>query len=352
MKKTERRRAEAGAPPGFDPETVAAAPPPHIEIIDYTPESVRQEAGTATPEALVAPAAGVTRWIRITGVPDAAMLQALGDSFGLHTLVLEDLASTDQRIKVEDFETYSYTVLRTLHHRSGEAATEAELDLVLAGNVFITVDEGGPEGFFEPIVKRLQNPLSLLRRSGADMLYYAVFDLAVDCFFPLVELYEEEAELMSESISASSADHHVGDVHQLRASINHARATLWATRDAASTIERNPLPGLSEQTQFYFRDIHDHVTGLLDSVMALRETATGLRELHMARMSNRMNEIMKVLTIISTVFIPITFIAGIFGMNFVHMPELGLRWTYPATLGLMALIAVGMLIFFRRRKWL
>ena len=351
MKKRIRRRTEPGAPPGSLPQAVAAGRGPRIEVIDYSADAMnRSETAHVSPE-LADPPEGVVRWIRISGVPDGETLTALGTAFGIHPLVLADVASTEQRIKTEDYDAYSYTVLRTLHHVEGQQPLDVELDLLLTDRVLITTDEGESDAFFAPIVNRLRNPSSLLRRSGVDMLYYAVFDLVVDCFFPLLEKYEESAEELEISISRGPEDRHMNEIHLLRREIQRMRSSLWAIRDAASGIGRNAFRVLSEQTLFYFRDTQDHVIRLLDSVTNLKETATTLMELHMSGMSNRMNEIMKVLTIIATLFIPITFIAGVYGMNFAHMPELGVRWAYPAVLGVMGAVVMGLVLFFKRRRW-
>ena len=352
MRKHIRRRTEPGAPPGSLPRALPPERAARVEVIDYSPAGLTRTDGVSITPDLANPPEKTVRWIRVTGVPDGTILASLGSVFDIHPLVLEDVASTEQRIKTEDYDRYTYTVLRTLHYVEGQEAMDVELDLVLTERVLITTDEGSSEAFFDPIFARLKNPASLLRRGGVDMLYYAIFDLAVDCFFPLVEKYEEVSERLEASIAAGPEDYHVTAIHELRSQIQHMRSTLWATRDVASEIERNAFSGLAEQTLFYFRDAHDHVIRLLDSVTNLREVATGLMELHMSGMSNRMNEIMKVLTIIATIFIPLTFVAGIYGMNFEYMPELKWPWAYPAVLGLMLVIGVLMLLFFRDKGWL
>ncbi len=352
MKKRIRRAVTPGLPPGALPKAADANEQQILlEIVDYNHGSIERLPIEALPDNLNAPPEGTVRWLRISGVAGRSILSAIGSACGIHPLVLEDVASTEERIKTENYDSYTYTVLRTLRYAPGAPVRDVELDLLLTDTVLITVDEGETEGFFAPIFNRLENPDSLLRRGGVDLLYYAVVDLAVDCFFPLVESYERAVESLVQSISHGPKPDHIEAIHQLRAEIQHVRSTLWATRDVTAEIERSGVRGITEQTQFYFRDIHDHVIHLLDSVTNLRDSAGSLRELHMSGMSNRMNEIMKVLTIISTVFIPITFIAGIYGMNFVHMPELALRWAYPAVLGVMVAAIAGMLVFFKRRKW-
>jgi magnesium transporter len=352
MKKRTRRAFTPGLPPGALPTTMETGDqPPRLEIIEYSKAGVERRSVEHINEDVGSPPDGTVRWLRISGVPDRTLLAAMGEAFGVHPLVLEDVASTEQRIKTEQYESYTYTVLRTLHFVPGSATKDLEMDLLLTNRMLITIDEEADDELFEPIFNRLNNAGSLLRRSGVDLLFYAIVDLAVDCYFPLIESYESAAEEIVESISGGPKPEHIETIHQLRTEIQHVRATLWATRDVTSELERNGVQGMTDQTQIYFRDIHDHVIHLLDSVTNLRDTAASLRELYMSGMSNRMNEIMKVLTIISTIFIPITFIAGVYGMNFLHMPELSQRWAYPAAIGLMFSIGGVMLIFFKRRKW-
>jgi len=350
--KRRRRNLTPGLPPGSLPHrSDTATRPPQLEIVEYSADGVRRAQVDQIPGDAAAPPPGTVRWLRISGVPDRTTLDALGATFGIHPIVLEDVASTTQRIKTERYEGYTYTVLRVLGRTPDGAATDVEMDLLLVNQVLISVDEGDSPELFQPIFNRLANEKSLLRRAGADLLYYAVVDLAVDCFFPLVEEYQQLVEDLEDSIVIGPRPEHIDAIHRLRAEVRDVRSTLWATRDMTADIERTGVPGMTEQTRFYFRDAHDHVFHLLDSVTDLRDSANSLQELHMSGMSNRMNEIMKVLTVISTIFIPITFIAGIYGMNFVHMPELQFPWAYPAVLGLMIAIGAAKLVFFKRRKW-
>lgn len=343
------RSYEPGAPPGQLP--VEQVKPPKIEIIDIAPEVFSREPASELRQGIEAPPPGVTRWIRVAGVPDAGCLARIGELFGVHALVLEDLASSEQRIKTEGHETYTYTIIRTPQLGLVPEARDLELDLVLTDRVLLSVGVANTDEFLQPIFRRLANARSLLRKGGPDTLYYALFDLAVDCYFPAVEQYEEAIDALETAITDRPQHEHIDEIHRLRSDIRHIRSTLWATRDVTAEIVRNGTYGMSERTTFYFRDVHDHVIHLLDTVTDLREGAGSLRELHSSELSSRMNEVMKVLTIIATIFIPITFVAGIYGMNFQNMPELTRPWGYYGVLGLMGLIIVGMIIFFKRRKW-
>jgi len=361
MMKRHRRTYSPGLPPGTLP---ADEPRGDISLVitvtDYSPEMVSSQELDEVPDWINDVPEGTVRWLRLSGPPSRAVLTRLGSAFGIHPLVLEDIASTEQRIKTDEYEGYAYTVLRLLRLAGENAgstalpvqnAVDTELDMVLTERVLITVDEGDQPALFEPIITRLSNDGSLLRRGTVDLLYYAVFDLMVDGFFPVIAGYESEMENLESLITDGPRQEHVEAIHRLLSGIRYLRSTLWSMRDVTSAIERSGVYGMTNSTRFYFRDIHDHVVHLLDSVSDLRESAGSLRELHVSGMSNHMNEIMKVLTVISTTFIPITFIAGVYGMNFLHMPELAFRWAYPVVIGLMIAIAAGMVVYFKRRKW-
>lgn len=340
-----RRRAKPGLPPGAYVPTldqVLTEGRLEIALFDYGETGVERRPDTPI-EDLVPPPGGVHRWIRVLGIPTRPLLEQLERSFGIHPLILEDLVSATQRIKVEDYDDLMFTILRL--------DGEYDLAMILVGATLITIAEIPVATTFEPIEQRLDNPASLLRTRGIDFLYHAIVDLVVDRMYPLIERLEDQAAELETAILDGVHHSHLAGIHRLRVASQAIRSTLWATRDIVSRIERSTHRFLTADTLFYFRDIHDHVVHQIDSIVMLRDTASSLMELYMSGMSNRMNEVMKVLTVISTTFIPLTFIAGIYGMNFAYMPELAQRWGYPAVLGVMAVIAGGMLIFFKRKRW-
>ena len=317
-------------------------------MTDYNePALSRVEVGSAE---LGPPQNGTRRWIQIQGAPTTDALHALGEQFGVHALVLEDIVSSEQRIKAEDHEHYLFTVLRA--PASSAAATAFhDLSILLFEATLITIHEEPNADSFAPINKRLDNPGSLVRRNAVDFLFEAVVDLTVDSFFLTLEELEEQAAGLENAILDQPQSEQLKQLHRLREQTRRVRSVLWASRDVVARVQRAGTPLLTPDTLYYFRDVHDHVIHLIDAVTMIRETANGLMELYMSGVSNKMNEVMKVLTIISTLFIPLSFLAGVYGMNFAFMPELQVRWAYPVLLGLMGLIAGGMLLFFKRRKW-
>ena len=353
MRQTIRRRHYQ---PGLAPGTLVERerPPeeaPGIAIVDYTVSTVEAH-DTASIDDIAPAHTGINRWIRVRGIPTPELMRRIGQAFSAHDLVLADIHNREQRIKVEDYDHLMYSVLRAPRDRGNGASDDWEIHLVLTKDTLITLTDTDDSSLFAPVLSRMMNQDSRLRNRGIDYLYYAIVDLVVDRFFPLIQHLEDRAADAEELILQSPQQQHLSTIHAIRGSTRHLRSNLWATRDLLSRIERTTHRFVEPNTLFYFRDIHDHVVHLLDAVSTLREGAGALMELYMSGVSNRMNETMKVLTIIATIFIPITFIAGVYGMNFAHMPELAYWWAYPATLALMAAIAIGMLAYFRRRKWI
>lgn len=346
MPRNHRHRSiNPGLPPGayvpaLEQATVGGSL--EISVIDYSDSGVVRRVEVPVDDC-TPPPPGEKRWIRILGMPTRPLLEQLQRAFHIHPLILEDLVSTAQRIKVEDYDDLMFTIL----HLDGDH----DLATILVDATLITIVEIPDAGPFDPIEQRLDNPASLLRSHDVDFLFHAIVDLVVDRMYPVIERLEDQAGELETAILDGVHHSHLTGIHHLRVASHGVRSTLWAIRDMISQIERSTHRFLTPDTLFYFRDIYDHVVHQIDSIVMLRDTASSLMELYMSGMSNRMNEVMKVLTIISTIFIPITFIAGVYGMNFSHMPELATRWAYPAVLGVMALIAGGMLLFFRRKHW-
>jgi magnesium transporter len=342
----EKQPVVPGSPPGAIDRALEVGQH-RMSAVDYTRQAV-----TAVEESVVAMAPpGVNRWIRICGAPDRPTLEMLRDELGVHTLVLEDVMSQGTRIKVEEYDDCTFVVLHATTLTDDDQPSEVEIDIVLFENTLVTVNHGADGSLFDPIDERLARSDSFIRRSGIDVLYYAIVDLIVDLLFPVADRMESEIDRLEEEILASLREEQLGRIQHLRGSAQRLRLIAGSTRFVVARIERSGHQGLSDATRFYFRDVHDHIIHLLEAFGELKEETSNLMEVYRSGTNNKINDVMKVLTIISTVFIPITFIAGIYGMNFAHMPELSVRWAYPAVVGVMAAIVVGMLVFFKRKKW-
>jgi magnesium transporter len=351
-----QRRAKApGTPPGVlvaDPE----APKPVIRVLAYGPDAVdeRQLAGPDEVAALLGKRP--VTWVQVAGLGDAAVLEKLGAIFHLHRLALEDVLNTQQRAKLERYEGHQVLFLRLPEMVDGQAVTE-QMAIFFGAGFVLTFDER-PGDCFDPIRKRLREGTGRLRGSGPDYLAYALLDSVIDAYFPVVETASERLDVLEDDILAgAAAGSLIGRIHVVRRDLLTLRRALWPLREVVSALQREDS-GVGPETRLYLRDVYDHVVNLMDTLENQREIAGALLELHLSAVSNRMNEVMKVLTVISTIFMPLTFIVGIYGMNFdpdaspLNMPELRWAWGYPFALLLMLGSVVTMLAFFVRRGWI
>ncbi len=297
------------------------------------------------------PGAGVT-WVHVTGVHDVALLEKLGECFGLHPLVLEDISNTDQRPKFEDYGDYLYIVLRMLHDgAAGREVTAEQVSIILGRDFVLSFEESEPT-VFDPVRERIRADRARIRDHGADYLAYSLLDAVVDNYFTVLEKIGEHIEQLQEEMLASPSLKTQQTLHRLRAEMVLLRKSVWPLREVIGGLDRSRSSLIREDTQVYLRDVYDHTAHVIDTVETFRDLIAGLLDIYLMSLSNRLNEVMKVLTIIATIFMPLSFVAGVYGMNFRFMPELGWSWGYPLALLLMAGIAGGMLIFFRRKKWL
>lgn len=351
----ERRRHErAAAPraPGTPPGTLnvnplAAAPVLHViaygpeDLVEQTLDDWRQVQGFVTRYPVC--------WVNVDGLGDREVLTGLGEVFSLHPLALEDVINVHQRPKVEQYDQHLFVIARML--TLGQRLETEQLSLFLGTGYVLTFQEH-PGDCLDPIRERLRKAGGRLRRAGADYLAYALIDAVVDSYFPVLELFGERLETLEDEIVAHPDVSTVTQIHQAKRDLLTFRRAIWPERDALNALLRDDTPLVTAETRLYLRDCYDHTIRLIDILEVYRELASGLLDFYMSSISNRMNEVMKVLTVIATIFIPLTFIAGVYGMNFEYMPELRRPWAYPAVWGVMLLVAVGMLAFFRRRGWL
>jgi magnesium transporter len=265
---------------------------------------------------------------------------------------MEDVLNTEQRPKLEDYEGYLFVVLKRLgfDRREGRVS-ESQVSIVLgAGFVLSFQESGGP--LFEPVRQRIRGTRGRLRKLGPDFLLHALIDCVVDEYFGVLEQVGEEIERLEEQILDRPSPVAMRTLHRLKRELIALRRSVWPLREVIGGLDRSDSTLLSPGVELYLRDVYDHTIHVIDTVESYRDTLSGLLDVYLSSLSNRMNEIMKLLTIISTIFIPLTFIAGVYGMNFRHMPELEWRWGYFAVLGGMLAVALALVVFFRRRRWL
>ena len=294
---------------------------------------------------------GVT-WLDIDGVHQAEILEAVGAQVNLHPLVIEDIHNTYQRPKVEDYEEYLYIVLKMISwDEDSKEILGEQVSLILGQNYVLSFKED-PGDIFDPIRQRLREGKGRIRKMGADYLAYALLDQVVDHYFLVLENLGEQIEDLEEELVTNPDASTLQTIHHLKRELIFLRKSVWPLREAISSLERGESPLFQSETLVYLRDVYDHTIQVIDTIETFRDMVSGMLDIYLSSISNRMNEVMKVLTIIATIFIPLTFIAGVYGMNFVNMPELQWPGGYFMVWGVMIVIFIGMLIFFKRKKWL
>lgn len=353
-RKRRTRTHRVGAPPGT--VTVdAESPVPRIRLTAYGPDEVveREIAQPGELEGLVGKRP--VTWINVDGLGSAETIKEIGRIFDLHPLMLEDIAHVHQRPKQEVYGERLFIVVRMV---SGNEHLETEqVSLVLGPRFLITFQEREGD-CLDPVRQRIRAGVGRVRSAGADYLAYALIDAIIDGYFPVLEAYGERVEKLQEEVLLEPDERTVSKVQELKHDLMAFRRVTWPLRDTLAALLREETPLIEEETRAYLRDCYDHVIQVIDMIETHREVAAGLMDVYLSSVSNRMNEVMKVLTIIATIFIPLTFIAGIYGMNFNpeasrwNMPELNWPWGYPATLAAMALVAVLMVVYFKRKRWL
>ncbi len=292
------------------------------------------------------------RWINVDGIHQIETLRKFGEYFALHPLILEDILNTDQRPKMEDFERYIYIVLKMLyyHDKGGEITTE-QVSLILGSHFLISFQEREGD-VFNPVKERIRNDKGRIRKMGADYLAYSLLDSIVDSYFVILESLGEEVEFLEEKLVTHPGPETLRVIYGLKRNMVILRKSVWPLREVIDSLGSGESSLIKESSFIYFRDIYDHTIYVIDTGEIFRDMISGMLEIYLSSISNRLNAVMKVLTIIATIFMPLTFIAGVYGMNFKYMPELGWRWGYPTILLVMAAVGVSMVVYFRKKKWL
>jgi magnesium transporter len=351
-----KRRHQPGTAPGTLAEIESPGEPIRARYVEYRLDSIVEadlersdEIPPATPE--------LTQWLDVEG-HDVALIRQLGQRLSIHPLALEDVVNVGQRTKSEDFENAIFVVMDHFFFRSGsEEIAREQVSLVIQPDVLLSVRERRSD-LFEPIRGRLRLGRPRIRGGGTGYLAYALIDTVVDNLFPVLESIGDRLEEIDASLLENPSPDDVSALHKVRSQLLIIRKSVWPLREMLSGLYRSSEDVFGEETRLYLRDVVDHAAMAADIVETQREMVSSLMDLYLSTVSHRMNEIMKVLTIIATIFIPLSFIAGLYGMNFErsagpwNMPELGWYWGYPFALGVMAVVAIGLLVFFRRRGWL
>lgn len=294
---------------------------------------------------------GTNVWINIDGLDQVGVIEKLGSYYGIHPLTLEDVLNTGQRPKMEDYESYIYTVLKMmLLDEIKEEIIIDQVSIILGPNYILSFQEREGD-VFNPIRERLKNPASRLRKNGVDLLAYSLIDAVVDNYFLILEHFGDEIEELEEELIIYPLPETLKAIQRYKRDMITLRRSIWPLRELINSLQRTESGLIKESTQLYLRDVYDHTIQVIDSIEAFRDILSSMVDVYLSSLSNRMNDIMKVLTIIATIFIPLTFIAGVYGMNFEYMPELEWRWGYPVVMLGMALIGISMFLYFKKRRW-
>lgn len=347
------RRAKPGSPPGtLIAHSGAAAT--RIRILAYGPDGCHEDSPQSGADINLDGGPPVT-WVQVSGLADVGMIERIGARFAIHSLALEDIVNVHQRPKTETFKDQLFIVCRAIAV-GGNENTE-QVSLILGDGYVISFHESHAD-CLDPLRERIRGGKGRIRQSRADYLAYSILDTLIDAYFPVLEDAGEALDDLEDRVIARPAPWQVEDIHDLKRRLLHLRRCIWPMRDMTNTLIRDENVLIAKDTRIYLRDCYDHLVQLMDIVETDRETVSSLLEVYLSSLSARMNEIMKVLTIIATIFIPLGFFAGLWGMNFdtktspFNMPELGWRFGYPAALAFMAAIAAGLIYYFKRKGWI
>jgi magnesium transporter len=341
--------------PGSEPGTLSIEPDAHpskIILIDYSEErAIKKE--NLSPKACV-PYLGTNTvsWLDVQGLGSEQVLIQLGEIFHLHLLLLEDVVNVPQRAKVENYNQQLLIIAHMVRPKPNRQGFEMEqVSFVLGKRYLLTFQEEELEDCFDPVRERIRLNQGLTRSNGPDYLTYLLIDVLIDGYFPVLEDYEERIEALEDDIIHNPTRHMLEEIYEIRRELLALRRLIWPLRNVINILTRSHQQLISQEVQLYFRDCYDHVIQLLDIIESYRELASSLMEVYLSSISNKMNEVMKILTVISTIFIPLTFVAGVYGMNFKFMPELEWKWGYFITWIIMLSIAFSLIYFFWRRGW-
>jgi magnesium transporter len=348
--------------PGTQPGTIIVdenAEQPIIFLIDYNQTELIHKQISYPEECLNYLDTESVSWVDVQGLGSKDILQRLGQTFDLHPLILEDIVNMVERPKIEDYEEQLVIIAHMVvpNHNNGSFYSE-QVSLVLGKYYVLTVQEEPEHDCFDGVRMRINKNKGIIRRQGSDYLAYSLLDAIIDGFFPVLELYGERIDDLEEEVIVNPSQQTLQKIYQIRRELLQLRRAIWPQRDAINSLIRDGSELISDDVRIYLRDCYDHAVQVMDIVETYRELVAGLMDVYLSAISNKMNEIMKLLTVVSSIFIPLTFIAGVYGMNFNteksphNMPELNWYWGYPLCLGAMALIATSLIYFFWRRGWL
>jgi len=324
-----------------------------ITLIDYDNSNLEEKEIKSIDECFPFKDKPTVTWINVEGLHQIEILEKLGNFFGVHPLAQEDILNTDQRPKSEEYEGNTFIVLKMLSYneKKNEIISE-QVSIILGLNYVISFQEGIEGDVFDPVRARIRGHKGRIRQAGPDYLTYRLLDAVVDNYFIILEKLGQKIESLEDQLLGNPSTKTLQEIHYFKNEMIFLRKTVWPLRELISVLQRSESSLVQEPTRIYLRDVYDHTIQVMDSIESIRDMLSGMLDIYLSTMNNKLNQVMKVLTIIATIFMPPTFIVGIYGMNFKYMPELDWKYGYPAVLLIMFTIAVTMLVVFRKKKWI
>lgn len=326
-----------------------------ITVLDYDENNIQEKEIDKVEDCFAYKEKKTITWINVDGLHEINVIEKIGNCFGLHPLVMEDIVNTGQRPKIEDFDDYLFFVIKMLHQPKDEIVAE-QVSIVIGNNFVLSFQESKGD-VFNPIRERLRNAKGRIRKRRADYLAYVLIDAVVDNYYTILERFGEIIEGMEEEVVNDPTPRTLQTIHDLKREMIFLRKSVWPLREVINNIQRSESKIIQKTTEIYLRDVYDHTIQVIDTVETYRDMISGMLDVYLSSISNRMNEVMKVLTIFAAIFIPLTFVAGIYGMNFnpstspFNMPELGWYLGYPFALAMMLVVGLTMLVYFRKKNW-
>lgn len=323
-----------------------------ITIIEYNKDTIEENAVESIEQILLCREKDTVTWVNIEGLGNIELVGAIGEHFNIHPLVLEDILNTHQRPKLEEYDDYLYCVLKGTSLAKNKFAVDYEQISILILSDFVFTFKEKQDELFEPVKRRLRTSKGHFRSQGADYLAYVILDTIVDSYFTLQDSLDEIVDSVEEELLTDPTQETLANIQGIKRELIFIRRSISPLREVLNAILRSESPLIQEKTLIYYRDISDHVLRISEAIESTRDMVAGLLDIYITTISNKMNEIMKVLTVFASIFIPLTFIAGIYGMNFEYMPELKWKWAYPTLWGTFIAIPVILLFYFKKKKWL
>lgn len=346
----QKRHPSVGARPG----TLVVSdrsPPPRINVIAYTEQTLNEHADVSVADLSSLLGDGHIAWVDVQGLGDESILRELAEFFSLHPLVLEDVVNVPQRPKTEEYDGQKLVISRMVRMKGQNELDIEQVSIIFGAGYVLTIQEREGD-VLDPVRHRLRDGKGPMRRLGPDYLAYAILDAIIDAFYPVLEELGDYLEQLEDQVLTTPGAEVLQRLSRIKATLVTLRRAIWPQREVANSLVRDPSPLITDNVRVYLRDVYDHCVQTAEVVESYRDLVSSLMSTYLSAVSNRTNDIMKVLTIMASIFIPLTFLAGIYGMNFEYMPELHVRWAYPSLLALMFLTVSGMLIYFWRKGWI